>query len=196
MNASTPGFMFNTGHCPNCAGGQGLGWRVGARMVNMEFPYTHAGPKYLQRCGKATWIGVYRYPDGKPIGPFATKSDPQYGDVTSDIWNSVFEDVMRKGTGPAYMDCSDATDEQMAYMRWAMTGEGLTALLTYMEKEGIDPQKHGVEFMRYEPILHGAGSTFPTRAKLPYPAFSRRAISWATAAVASRWRPISDGKAE
>ena len=55
------------------------------------------------------------------------------------------------------MDCSDATDEQMAYMRWAMTGEGLTALLTYMEKEGIDPQKHGVEFMRYEPILHGRG---------------------------------------
>ena len=47
--------------------------------------------------------------------------------MTSDIWNSVFEDVMRKGTGPAYMDCSDATDEQMAYMRWAMTGEGLTA---------------------------------------------------------------------
>ena len=69
MNASTPGFMFNTGHCPNCAGGQGLGWRVGARMVNMEFPYTHAGPKYLQRCGKATWIGVYRYPDGKPSAP-------------------------------------------------------------------------------------------------------------------------------
>ena len=157
MNASRPGFMFITGHCPNCAGGQGLGWRVGARMVNMEFPYTHAGPKYLQRCGKATWIGVYRYPDGKPIGPFATKSDPQYGDVPSDIWNSVFEDVMRKGTGPAYMDCSDATDEQMAYMRWAMTGEGLTALLTYMEKEGIDPQKHGVEFLRYEPILHGRG---------------------------------------
>lgn len=26
-----------------------------------------------------------------------------------------------------------------------------------MEKEGIDPQKHGVEFMRYEPILHGRG---------------------------------------
>ena len=157
MNASTPGFMFNTGHCPNCAGGQGLGWGGGARMVNMEFPYTHAGPKFFARVGKSTWIGVYRYPDGKPIGPFATKSDPQYGDVTSDIWNSVFEDVMRKGTGPAYMDCSDATDEQMAYMRWAMTGEGLTALLTYMEKEGIDPQKHGVEFMRYEPILHGRG---------------------------------------
>ena len=58
ITATTPGYMFNTGHCPNCAGGQGLGWRVGARMVNMEMPYTHAGPKYFGRCGKATWIDV------------------------------------------------------------------------------------------------------------------------------------------
>ena len=156
--AGSPGWPFNTAFCPACAGAaQAQGWRIGAKLVNMELPNRHAGPKFFARAGKSTWIGVYRYPDGKPIGPFATKSDPQYGDVTSDIWNSVFEDVMRKGTGPAYMDCSDATDEQMAYMRWAMTGEGLTALLTYMEKEGIDPQKHGVEFMRYEPILHGRG---------------------------------------
>lgn len=157
LNAATPGYMFNTGHCPNCAGGQALGWRVGARMVNMEFPYTHAGPKYFERCGKATWIGVYRYPDGTPVGPFTTKSDTEYGDVTSDIWNSVFEDMMRKGTGPAYMDCSDANKEQLEYMRWAMTGEGLTALLNHMQHKDIDPQKDAVEFMRYEPILHGRG---------------------------------------
>ena len=119
--------------------------------------YTHAGPKYFERCGKATWIGVYRYSDGKPVGPFTNKSDTLYGDVTSDIWNSVFEDVMRKGTGPAYMDCSDASKEDMDYMRWAMKGEGLTALLDHMDKEGIDPHKNGVEFMRYEPILHGRG---------------------------------------
>ncbi len=157
ITAPTPGYMFNTGHCPNCAGGQGLGWRVGARMVNMEFPYTHAGPKYFGRCGKATWIGVYRYPDGTPVGPFTDHSDINYGDVTSDIWNSVFEDVMVKGTGPAYMDCSDASDKDMEYMRWAMKGEGLTSLLNYMATEGIDPQRHAVEFMRYEPILHGRG---------------------------------------
>ena len=157
LNAPTPAYMFNTGHCPNCAGGQGLAWRVGAKMVNLEFPYTHAGPKYFERCGKATWIGVYRYSDGKPVGPFTNKSDTLYGDVTSDIWNSVFEDVMRKGTGPAYMDCSDASKEDMEYMRWAMKGEGLTALIDHMHKEGIDPHKNGVEFMRYEPILHGRG---------------------------------------
>lgn len=157
LNAATPASMFNTSHCPNCAGGQGLGWRAGAKLVNMELPYTHAGPKYFQRAGKATWIGVYRYLGGRPVGPFATASDPTYGDVTSDIWNTVFEDVFKKGTGPAFMDCSDASKEQLDYMRWAMTSEGLTALLHYMEAKGIDPARHGVEFMRYEPVLHGRG---------------------------------------
>ncbi|MBD5557346.1 MAG: FAD-dependent oxidoreductase [Desulfovibrio sp.] len=157
ITATTPGYMFNTGHCPNCAGGQALGWRIGARMVNMEFPYTHAGPKYFGRCGKATWIGVYRYPNGIPVGPFTEHSDTEYGDVTSDIWNSVFEDVMLNGTGPAYMDCSDATEKQLEYMYWAMRGEGLTSLLNYMKDAHIDPKKDAVEFMRYEPILHGRG---------------------------------------
>jgi len=156
-NSATPTNMFNTGHCPNCAGGQALGWRVGASMVNMEIPYTHAGPKSFQRCGKATWIGVYRYPDGRPLGPFVTQSNTAYGDVTSDIWNTAFSDVYKNGTGPAYIDCTDASPEDLAHMKRAMKDEGLTALLTHMEKEGIDPAKHAVEFMRYEPILHGRG---------------------------------------
>ena len=155
--APTPAYMFNTGHCPNCAGGQALGWRVGASMVNMEIPYTHAGPKSFERCGKATWIGVYRYPDGRPLGPFVTRSNTNYGDVTSDIWNTSFTDLMEKGTGPAYIDCTDASPEDLAHMKRAMKDEGLTSLLTYMDREGIDPARHAVEFMRYEPILHGRG---------------------------------------
>ena len=157
LNGSTPNYLFNTAHCPNNAGGQALGWRIGASMVNMEIPYTHAGTKYLQRAGKATWIGVYRYPDGKPLGPFVTKPDPEYGDVTSDIWNSAFIDVMQNGRGPAYIDCSENTPETLAYMRKAMFDEGLSALIGYMDDKGIDPAKHAVEFTRFEPILHGRG---------------------------------------
>ena len=157
VNGSTPNYLFNTAHCPNNAGGQALGWRIGASMVNMEIPYTHAGTKYLQRAGKATWIGVYRYPDGKPLGPFVTKPDPEYGDVTSDIWNSAFLDVMHNGRGPAYLDCSENTPETLAYMRKAMFDEGLSALIAYMDAKGIDPAKHAVEFTRFEPILHGRG---------------------------------------
>ena len=157
VNGTTPNYLFNTAHCPNNAGGQALGWRIGASMVNMEIPYTHAGTKYLQRAGKATWIGVYRYPDGKPLGPFVTKPDPEYGDVTSDIWNSAFIDVMHNGRGPAYLDCSENTPENLAYMRKAMFDEGLSALIGYMDDKGIDPAKHAVEFTRFEPILHGRG---------------------------------------
>ncbi|WP_294445972.1 FAD-dependent oxidoreductase [uncultured Mailhella sp.] len=157
VNGTTPNYLFNTAHCPNNAGGQALGWRIGASMVNMEIPYTHAGTKYLQRAGKATWIGVYRYPDGKPLGPFVTKPDPEYGDVTSDIWNSAFLDVMHNGRGPAYLDCSENTPETLAYMRKAMFDEGLSALIAYMDAKGIDPARHAVEFTRFEPILHGRG---------------------------------------
>ncbi len=157
VNGSTPNYLFNTAHCPNNAGGQALGWRVGASMVNMELPYTHAGIKYLQRAGKATWIGVYRYPNGKPLGPFVTKPDPEYGDVTSDIWNSAFIDVMHNGKGPAYLDCTENTPETLAYMRKAMLDEGLSALIDHMDDKKISPAEHAVEFTRYEPILHGRG---------------------------------------
>ena len=156
-NAATPSRMFNTSHCPNCAGGQALGWRAGAKMVNMEIPYTHAGIKYFQRAGKATWIGVYRYPDGRPLGPFVTSPDAEYGDVTADIWNTAFSDVMHNGSGPAYLDCSECTPDMLAYMRQAMFDEGLSALIHYMDDKGIDPGRHAVECMRYEPTLHGRG---------------------------------------
>ena len=156
-NAATPSRMFNTSHCPNCAGGQALGWRAGAKMVNMELPYTHAGIKYFQRAGKATWIGVYRYPDGRPLGPFVTRPDAEYGDVTADIWNTAFSDVMHNGSGPAYLDCSECTPDMLAYMRQAMFDEGLSALIHYMDDKGIEPGRHAVECMRYEPTLHGRG---------------------------------------
>lgn len=157
INATTPNYMFNTAHCPNNAGGQALGWRVGANMVNMELPYNHAGTKYFQRAGKGTWIGVYRYPDGKPLGPFVTKPDPRYGDVTADIWNTAFLDVMENGKGPAYLDCSENSIETLAAMREGLLDEGLSALVNYMDEKRIDPAKHAVEFTRFEPILLGRG---------------------------------------
>ncbi len=153
----TPAYMFNTAHCPNDAGGPALALRAGAAPVNMEFTYVHAGPKFFERCGKATWIGVFRYPDGRPLGPFATHSDREYGDVTGDVWNTAFDDVMRDASGPAYMDCSDASAEDLAYMRWAMKSEGLTGMMEYMDEAGIDPARHAVEFARYEPFLMGRG---------------------------------------
>ena len=156
-SAVTPAMMFNSGYCPSCAGGMASAYRIGAKLVNMEHPYTHAGTKYFARCGKATWIGVYKYPDGRPIGPFVRKPDREIGDNTSDVWKSVFLDVMANGTGPAYLDCSEASPEDQQFMRQGMVSEGLTSQLNYMDKEGIDPARHAVEFARYEPLLFGRG---------------------------------------
>ncbi|WP_418764320.1 FAD-binding protein [Mailhella sp.] len=157
-STSTPGMLFNTGFCPGCtAAALALSWRIGARLVNMEIPFRHAGPRYFTRCGKATWIGMYRYPDGKPLGPFVTKATRELGDITGDVWNTSFTDLMCNGRGPAYMDCTQDAPEDLAFMREGMASEGLTSLIDYMDANGIDPGKHVVEFGQFEPFLIGRG---------------------------------------
>ena len=156
--APSPGLLFNTAFCPSCTGAaQAAAYRAGARLVNMEFPNRHAGPKFLARCGKATWIGLVTDPRGKPVGPFVTKPTKELGDITADVWNTVFTDMMVSGKGPAYMDCSETSEEDIEYMMWGLRSEGNTAMLDYMKKEGIDVRRHMVEFMQYEPHLIGRG---------------------------------------
>ena len=156
--APSPGWPFNTAFCPVCTGAaQAAAYRAGAKLVNMEFPNRHAGPKYFARCGKATWIGIVADPHGRPIGPFVDKPTKELGDITADVWNSVFTDMLESGKGPAYMDCSATSEEDIEYMMWGLKSEGNTAMLDYMKKEGINVRKHMVEFMQYEPHLIGRG---------------------------------------
>lgn len=150
----TPSQMFNTNMCPSGTGDSiAQAWRIGTKLVNMEKTYRHAGPRFLARCGKATWIGVYRYPDGRPVGPFITEPNVETGDMTGDIWAAAFTDLKLNGSGPVYMDCSGASKADLDHMRWAMECEGLTAMLDIMDKEGINPGKHAVEFGQYEANL-------------------------------------------
>lgn len=157
-SAASPGWPFNTAFCPACAGAaQAQGWRVGARLINMELPNRHAGPKFFARAGKSTWIGVYRYPDGRLLGPFVDKATREVGDITCDVWNSAYTDVLADGSGPAYIDCTATSAEDHAFMRQGMISEGLTALVDYLDHEHIDLRKQAVEFMQYEPHLIGRG---------------------------------------
>ena len=155
--SSTPGWMFNVPFCPSCTGaGRAMAFRAGAKLVNMEIPNRHAGPKYLARCGKATWIGVYRDPHGRAVGPFVDKPTKELGDITADVWNTVFTDMHKSGEGPVYIDCTTIADEDMEYMMWGLVEEGNTAMLDYMAAEGIDVRKHRIEFRQYEPFLIGS----------------------------------------
>lgn len=133
-----------------------MAFRAGAKLVNMEMPNRHAGPKFLARCGKATWIGVYKDPHGRTVGPFVTKPTRDLGDITADVWNSVFTDMFKSGKGPVYIDCTETGEEDLEYMMWGLIHEGNTGMLDYMKKEGIDVRKHRVEFRQYEPFLIGS----------------------------------------
>jgi len=143
--------MFNRAESPADTGdGRAMAWRAGAELRNMELPMRWAGPKYFSRCGKGTWAAVVRGPDDQPIGPFLTKPDKRYGDLIADIYHSLFEDYMKTGKGPVYMDCRGISDEDYEYMMWGLSNEGNIGLINYMKEEGIDVRKNAIEFMTYE----------------------------------------------
>lgn len=151
-----PAYVCNGAGCPS-TGGLGAAYRAGARLVNLDLPYKHAGPSLFARCGKATWIGVLTDLNGKPVGPFVTKPTRELGDVTSDIWQSVFDEKMASGAGPVYMNCSMTSEEDMQHMRESFVSEGDTSINDYLDQYGIDLHKEMIEFNTYEFTLSGKG---------------------------------------
>ncbi|MFC1942707.1 FAD-binding protein [Chloroflexota bacterium] len=157
---TTPGWMSNLTHPFNMTGdGRAMAYRSGAELVNVELPLRHSGPKYFSRCGQATWVGVLRDPQGRPLGPFLEKPDIKYSDMTTEMNKRIFEDYMRSGRGPVYMDCGGLSDDDFEYMKYWLRHEGNTGLLNHMAEENIDPRKNPVEFMTYETRIRGGVHT-------------------------------------
>ena len=156
-SSKTAGWMFNVANCPSCTGaGRAAAYRAGASLINLDLPHTHAGMKFFNRCGKATWIGVYRDLDGKPVGPFVNRPTRELGDITGDVWMEMFRMKYLQGE-PVFMDCTQTSDEDLEYMRWGLSNEGNMVTLEEMKKQGIDLKRHMVEFYQFEPILVGRG---------------------------------------
>lgn len=154
----TPGWMFNLCSCPAGTGaGRAAALRAGAALTNMDMLSTHAGPKYFERCGKATWIGVLTDVNNRPVGPFVTKPTKELGDITADIWMEVFVEKNNNGTGPVYMNCAGLAQEDMDYMRWGFECEGVSSILDSLEQQHIDLRSSMVEFTRYKPKMQGNG---------------------------------------
>ena len=135
--------------------GRAMTYRAGGEIVGPEIPRRHVGPRYFARYGQATWVGVLRDPQDKPIGPYVAKPDKTYGDMTPEVRGTLLEDYMKSGEGPVYMDCRGISDEDYEYMMYWMVHEGNSSLLDFMKEEGIDIRRHPVEFQVYHMLPEG-----------------------------------------
>lgn len=146
--------QFNNRMTPITLTGDGrvMTYQMGGELTGLEFTRRWSGPRYYCRAGKGTWIGVFRGPDDKPIGPFITEPDITYGDSVSDAWPEVYEDMTNACKGPIYSDGRGMSDDELEYFLLWMKHEENTALLKHAEEEGIDFRKNPVEFGTYEVV--------------------------------------------
>lgn len=157
-STTTPNYMFNLAGDPvNVGGGMIAGYHCGATLDSLDTPRLTAGPRYFERAGKATWIGVLRDYNGKNIGPFVKKPSREYSDITAEVWPGVFRDKQADGSGPVYFDTSELSPEDQTYLRYAFACEGDTSLVEALDTQGVDLSKQMVEFGSYENTLLGNG---------------------------------------
>lgn len=142
----TPAYMFNVTHCPANACAAAIAYRAGARLNNCDQLGRHASPRYFERAGKATWLGLIAGLDGVPVGNFASKPTREYGDPLVNIWPAVFQVRMKDGSGPTYMDCTDMSEEDLAYMEYCFGTEGLSSLTDYFRQKNISLQEDMIEY--------------------------------------------------
>lgn len=145
-----PAFLFNTPSCPASTGsGHAMAYRAGARLINLDIPAVHIGPKYFERGGKGSWIGLITDIYGRNIGPYMSVPSRKQGDITPDIWPDIFLEKARDGTGPVYMDCTRTSDKDMAYMQENFVKDGIDSVADYLEQNRIEMSCEMMEFSFY-----------------------------------------------
>ena len=147
----TPAIMGNNTRPFTLTGdGRSMAYRAGAELVNVELFSRHAGVKNFCRSGQATWAGVCKDPEGKPIGKYLDKPNIKYGDIIIEVDKRIFERYQQEGRGPVYMDCTGLSESDYAYLVEGLLNEGNIGLLEHLKEEGVDLRKNSVEFSTYE----------------------------------------------
>jgi succinate dehydrogenase/fumarate reductase flavoprotein subunit len=151
----TPGLMGNQIRPITLSGdGRAMAYRLGAELADTEMLNRHIGPKNYCRAGQATWIGIYRDAEGNPLGKYVEKLDRKYGDILPEVDKQIFAKLLATGKGPFYMDCTDASAEDIEYMRYWLENEGNMGLLKHLDEEEVRLGRNPIEFQTY-PIRGG-----------------------------------------
>ena len=154
---ANPAYIFNTHSCPAAAGGAAIAYRAGAKLVNIDVPYRHAGVKGFARSGKATWFGVISDINGNSISPFCSSPDRKRGDALMDINPGIFTKRLDSATGPTFMNCTGYSEEDHAYQHQQFKCEGIDSITDYLNQRGVDLHKSMVEFGTYDYSLSQRG---------------------------------------
>ncbi|MFC2007400.1 FAD-binding protein [Chloroflexota bacterium] len=134
--------------------GRAMAYRLGAELVNMDRLERGTGLKNFCRQGKGTWVGVFKDPQGKPVGPYLTTPDRRYSDMVGEIDTQMFEKYTSSGRGPLYLDHGGISEEDYEFMMHWVPHEGNSAILNNLDEEGLDFRKNQLEWVPY-PISGG-----------------------------------------
>jgi succinate dehydrogenase/fumarate reductase flavoprotein subunit len=156
----SPAVMNNHSLPINLTGdGRAMLYRLGGEICNAGFLGSHVGLRNFARAGQGSWLGVYRGPDGKPLGHYVSQPNKDYGDIIPEVDKKLFARILESGRGPVYMDCSGVSDDHLAFMLQGLANEGNEAVINHLEEEGVDLGKTPIEFMTY-PLTGGVGQAY------------------------------------
>ncbi len=164
------GLVFNTRMPPALTGdGKAAMFRAGVELINMEFISIPGrwSSKNLIRGGGLPG-GSYQPPgiglnglDGV-IRPRNHEMANWQGPATPFGTDKTFMGELKAGRGPIYADMSWGSDEDQAYMHWAIANEGSGSCFHHLnEQYGIDFRKHKIEIWPIEPEHSAAGAGGP-----------------------------------
>jgi len=156
----SPAVMNNARLPLNLTGdGRAMAYRLGGEIFNVGLHSNHVGLKNFARSGQGSWLGVYRGPDGKPLGHYVSEPDKDYGDILPEVDKKLFARILESGRGPVYMDCTGVSDDHLEFLIHGLINEGNEAVANHFKEEGVDLRKNPIEFMTY-PFTGGAGQIY------------------------------------
>lgn len=156
----SPAVMNNSNLPFNLTGdGRAMAYRLGAEIANPGMLGYHVGLRNFARSGQGSWLGVYRGPEGKPLGRYVSEPNLDYGDILPEVDKKFFADILESGRGPVYMDCTGMSAAHYSFMAGGLINEGNEVVVNHLIEEGIDLKKNPVEFMTY-PYVRGGGMVY------------------------------------